>query len=882
MQARFKMSQTRHGSRPPAVMLTVREPTGCDRADEPVTSGVPWPRGALAKTDGLALCDRRGRRLPLQARPIAFWPDGSVKWTLLTARLDARGGADTAFRLEVRRGAGMASDMNRARGLRLVRGRDSILIDTGVLRLSVDTKRGGFVTAACARSAEGRWRPLLQPSGMTLYANRRGPDGGPIRRYTNGPDTARDRRTRPLPPAGFRDYSKDPPYSVSVVEEGPERVGLRIEGTHVDAHGNRFCHYVVRLYAYRGSARVDIQHTLVYTGLPRQDLVAGFGIEIPLKLAESGRRYTFSEEQGPGIETLVQPTPDHPRWLHGRLIQTTSIGYVMEKRTSPDRGPVKIAEGGRNQGWAGLSDGRAGCMAAVRDYWQQYPKSFEVDAERCLLRVGLWPSDAAPWDLRRYSLDWHPALYEYSRPDLWKEFPEDTHGARGISKTHDLSLWFHADEPDDGEPARTALACNRPLMLMADPAWYCGSGALGPISPADPRRFPGPERTVTGYIDYMLAERERNKWYGMCDYGDMQMTYAAEDYNRPRDPDDTRRHRWLFDVGGHAWINTEARPDQGLWLTFFRTGRPDIFEAASAMTRHNRDLEFYHWGNFKGSGSRHNVNHWGCLDKEWRISNPISMRWHYYMTGDGWTLDSIRQAVARYQSDRDRETSTGASGGAILCGLLVKSEITGAAEDLAALRNIADLYASAVLPNGSFADRMRLDCLTGKGSAVGEKDIENHSFFMLGFGCMQTLVEVAELLDHAGLSEALTRYARARFETPDFTGRPANLAAMHSGRVSGSRPGKPGAKSYSLLHVVPFAHAWRRTRDPLFLRAIRGLLTPLKPQLSPRGGGNGCLAAPRHLAPVVGRKQTCWMLGDIGVQTAFGLAAMASEPARPR
>ena len=74
------------------IKLKTHELTGYERHDEPVTSGIPWPRGRLWNCDVLRLSDRRGRRMPLQARPLAFWPDGSIKWSLLTTRLHAKGG----------------------------------------------------------------------------------------------------------------------------------------------------------------------------------------------------------------------------------------------------------------------------------------------------------------------------------------------------------------------------------------------------------------------------------------------------------------------------------------------------------------------------------------------------------------------------------------------------------------------------------------------------------------------------------------------------------------------------------------------------------------------------------------------------------------------
>ena len=46
-----------------------------------VSWGVPWPRGAVTGSQAFALTTAEGARLPLQSWPLAYWPDGSIKWT---------------------------------------------------------------------------------------------------------------------------------------------------------------------------------------------------------------------------------------------------------------------------------------------------------------------------------------------------------------------------------------------------------------------------------------------------------------------------------------------------------------------------------------------------------------------------------------------------------------------------------------------------------------------------------------------------------------------------------------------------------------------------------------------------------------------------------
>src|SRR5438128_11568801 len=45
------------------------------------TVGVPWPKGAYQEDQTFALTDAGGTSVPVQSWPIAYWPDGSLKWT---------------------------------------------------------------------------------------------------------------------------------------------------------------------------------------------------------------------------------------------------------------------------------------------------------------------------------------------------------------------------------------------------------------------------------------------------------------------------------------------------------------------------------------------------------------------------------------------------------------------------------------------------------------------------------------------------------------------------------------------------------------------------------------------------------------------------------
>src|SRR5579885_2758173 len=70
------------------------------RRGEPVTVGLPWPRGAVTDERHFRLIGPDGSEQVLQTRVLDRWPDGSVRWCLFDflATLD---GVNDGYRVEV-------------------------------------------------------------------------------------------------------------------------------------------------------------------------------------------------------------------------------------------------------------------------------------------------------------------------------------------------------------------------------------------------------------------------------------------------------------------------------------------------------------------------------------------------------------------------------------------------------------------------------------------------------------------------------------------------------------------------------------------------------------------------------------------------------------
>ena len=59
-----------------------------------VSWGVPLPEGKIKLSDGYLLTNDQGQAMPVQSWPLAYWPDGSLKWVGLSTVVDSNSGTD--------------------------------------------------------------------------------------------------------------------------------------------------------------------------------------------------------------------------------------------------------------------------------------------------------------------------------------------------------------------------------------------------------------------------------------------------------------------------------------------------------------------------------------------------------------------------------------------------------------------------------------------------------------------------------------------------------------------------------------------------------------------------------------------------------------------
>src|SRR5262249_6023675 len=150
------------------VRLTIENPSKVPRKAWPVTQGVPFADRELERGAPVRIVESDGRVLPTQSIYLATWnPDLKyVKWLLVDFQCDLAPGEQRRLFLEY---GHVGQSPPPAQPVQLTRAQDSLLLDTGALRLTIRRVSADFLAACSVKSADG-WRDVFRGNpGPYLY-----------------------------------------------------------------------------------------------------------------------------------------------------------------------------------------------------------------------------------------------------------------------------------------------------------------------------------------------------------------------------------------------------------------------------------------------------------------------------------------------------------------------------------------------------------------------------------------------------------------------------------------------------------------------------------------------------------------------------------------
>lgn len=732
--------------------------------DWPVSFGIPFKKGEMSDKElaklsvgGLA-CDKW-----INAR----WQDGSVKWAGVATVIPK------SFTSHPIAGETLVPSRNRIEGITAATTSKQLIIDNGKVKIYIP-RHGTAVLDSIVLAGGHNALPCKIAGKATLIANIIGHD-----KSSSYVDTA------------------------YVERQGGQRISVRIDGHHVIKGSTITLPYTIRLYIYKGSEQIRLVHTFVYDGDQNKDFINRLGLSFSVPLREAvynrqvalsgdgkmwmepvqplvGRRllskeHDYEADQLQGIRVPDLSEMDERQqnlidnwasWDSYRLSQLNDGSYSIRKRATAHSPWIGTFTGHHSDGLAYVGDTRGGLAVSLKDFWQSYPTSLQVDGARgneAKLTVWLWSPEAEAMDLRHYDDRAHglDASYEDVQEGLSTPY--------GIARTHTLAI-----VPFDSYPGTDNLYClakelSKDPQLLPTPEYLHDKGAFGTWSLKKKSTNPlvkEVEDKLDNWIDVYKSAVKDSHWYGFWNYGDFMHAY------------DNDRKEWRYDIGGYAWDNTELASPDWLWYEFLRTGRADIYTMALAMTRHNSEVDTYHIGPLKGLGSRHNVSHWGCGAKEARISQAAFSRFAYYLTCDDrlgdimhdevdadtllYHLDPMRLAEPRskYPCSAPARLRIGPDWLAYAGNWMTEWERTGNSYYKNKIE--AGLKSIASLPHGFFTGNLAkgYDPKTGVLSYDGDSTLQKTNHLMTIMGGFEVMNELRQMIQIPEFEKCWLDYAK--------------------------------------------------------------------------------------------------------------------------
>jgi hypothetical protein len=462
----------------PVVDLLIAAPQPALRRLEPVTCGIPWPRGLLKDTTQLRLVDPTGAPVQLQTRVLDRWSDHTVRWVLLDWQATVEGSA--RYRLGL---GDAATPLPNQSAVTVNRQSNGFVVETGRARFVLSEHAFPFAEIVLGKQHAidaDRTGLFVEDDAKTVY---------------------RPRVTK-----------------LSVEEAGQLRTAVRFEGGLVDGGNRQLLDFVAYLHFFAASVTVRVDLTLRNSRKAEHpgglwDLGSGgsvflrdaaFAMALP---AGDPATCGYSPEPGTpwttaaGPVEIYQDSSGGDNWQSSNhlnrhhQVPNTFRGYWVRAGGAETRGlratPVMALErGGRQLG------------IAMQAFWQNFPKALEASADGLTLR--LFP--------RQYA---------------------DAHEIQGgEQKTHTFCVAFDRDTVTD-----LPLAwCQEPLLAHATPEWYCASGAVPYLTPRAEDRNAEYLRLVDAAIegdDTFDRKREAIDEYGWRHFGDIYGDHEAVFHKGP-------------------------------------------------------------------------------------------------------------------------------------------------------------------------------------------------------------------------------------------------------------------------------------------------------------------------------------------------------------
>jgi hypothetical protein len=351
-----------------------------------------------------------------------------------------------------------------------------------------------------------------------------------------------------------RRVTPGPPEALDVELEGPMHARIHARG-HFQHDDQRLFEYILRWRVDAGTTDIDLEVTI---GNDAEDLNRMYAPQRTLTRARS--LYLEVPSDGSveaGLGTAWTVIPDGRRLFQHDEQQVVGLDHALTKGRLTGR--IRTA-GGRYE---------------VEDFWQQFPKS--IEHTNGLLRIGLMPSLAGI----SYA-DWPATLRQqllfFVRDDAYRIMA-------GTRKTHRIR--FSPTDTSSATPSSARAVPLGPRLYAAAPEYTTGTGVFGPLDTPGTSAFTGIETWIENAYRAIVANRDRNREFGLLNFGDW---FGERDVN---------------------WGNLEYDLGMAAAAQFLRSNDPRWFTLGLQAVRHQSEIDVLQFGRNAGLQPQHAGGHLG-------------------------------------------------------------------------------------------------------------------------------------------------------------------------------------------------------------------------------------------------------------------------------
>ena len=516
-----------------SIPITIKEADGIERIREPVSIGIPIPKGEVDDPSLLCVLDKDGGVIPYSTKILNTWFDGSPRWVLFDLQISLRPYKETTFFIRK------------------------------------NSKRKTYDVFPCSINIEENDREFIVRTGKTEFQVDR-IAFQPFKQVKLNDSETVDKSRLLLIDANGLEWEADAGRSF-VESYNNLKAVLYFEGCFGSVNGKREhdLRFKSRLFFWAGHSFALVEFTIWNPEAAKHP--GGLW-----DLGDEGSRF-FKELS---LELIMRPDNNYTSHYctepAGKIVnardvciyQDSSGGENWKSRNHVNHlGQVPLSfrgyrvyrsgdlsdEGLRATPIISITNGKMGVAGTLRHFWQNFPSSLEANGN--CLRIGMFP----------------------------KYFNDFFELQGGEQKTH--RIWLHFNT-GDVEPNSLSWV-HYPLTPHVSTEWCCRSGVFPYLIPEDkiPDQFPHKEayeiiqNAIEGESTF-FDRREIIDEYGWRNFGDLYADHENQLYEGDKP------------IISH--YNNQYDLINSFLIQYTRSGEKDWFKLAEELALHVVDIDIYH------------------------------------------------------------------------------------------------------------------------------------------------------------------------------------------------------------------------------------------------------------------------------------------------